>query len=88
MMTCYDDAMRTIVDLPDDQIRALKDYCARKHISRAEAVRRAIAKLIEDAETEEQRRQRILKAAAGIWPDRRDAREIVDEWRAEWDHRP
>ena len=35
--------MRTIVDLPDEQIRALDAYSKKHGVSRAEAVRRAIA---------------------------------------------
>jgi metal-responsive CopG/Arc/MetJ family transcriptional regulator len=35
--------MRTIVDLPDEQIRALDAYSKKHGISRAEAVRRALA---------------------------------------------
>jgi hypothetical protein len=44
MMSLYDDGdMRTIVDLPEEQIRALAEVCRREKISRAEAVRRAVA---------------------------------------------
>jgi hypothetical protein len=35
--------MRTIVDLPEEQIKALDTYRKRHGISRAEAVRRAVA---------------------------------------------
>jgi len=35
--------MRTIVDLPEAQIKALDSYRRREGISRAEAVRRAVA---------------------------------------------
>jgi len=34
--------MRTIVDLPEHQIAALSALCEQEHISRTEAVRRAI----------------------------------------------
>lgn len=34
--------MRTIVELPDDQLAALALVCEREGISRAEAVRRAV----------------------------------------------
>lgn len=84
-MTCYDDAVRTIIDLPEDQVRALKAYCERKGISRAEAVRRAVARLLETESDERTRRQEAIKAAFGIWKDRRDAQETLDELRAEWD---
>jgi hypothetical protein len=41
-----DDAVRTIVDLPEEQIKALDAYRKRHGISRAEAVRRAVAAFI------------------------------------------
>ena len=42
-MTLYDNAMRTIVDLPDHQLAFLAEVCRRDGISRTEAVRRAVA---------------------------------------------
>ena len=41
-----DDAVRTIVDLPEEQIKALDAYRRRHGISRAEAVRRAVAAFV------------------------------------------
>ena len=38
--------MRTIVDLPDEQIKALDGYRKKIGISRAEAVRRAVASFL------------------------------------------
>ena len=38
--------MRTIVDLPEDQIAALDRYGRREGISRAEALRRAVAAFV------------------------------------------
>ncbi|CAN5556375.1 hypothetical protein BH20VER3_BH20VER3_04790 [soil metagenome] len=38
--------MRTIVDLPETQIKALDSYRKREGISRAEAVRRAVAAFV------------------------------------------
>ena len=38
----HDDGMRTIVDLPETQVKALDSYRKREGISRAEAVRRAV----------------------------------------------
>ena len=46
MMTCYDDAMRTIIELPEDQLEALDGICRRDEISRAEAIRQAVDTLI------------------------------------------
>jgi len=45
-ISCDDDAMRTIVELPEEQIKALDTYRKRHGISRAEAVRRAVAAFI------------------------------------------
>ena len=44
MMTCDDITVRTIVDLPEEQIRKLTLFCRRERISRAEAIRRAIGR--------------------------------------------
>jgi metal-responsive CopG/Arc/MetJ family transcriptional regulator len=38
--------MRTIVDLPGEQVEALASLCEREGISRAEAVRRAMREFI------------------------------------------
>lgn len=43
MMTLDDIVMRTIVDIPQEQIKALDGYRKKEGISRAEAVRRAVA---------------------------------------------
>ena len=50
-MTCYDDAMRTIVDLPTGQVDSLDEWCRREGISRAEAVRRAVADYLQKHHT-------------------------------------
>jgi Ribbon-helix-helix protein, copG family len=46
MMTCDDIIVRTIVDLPEEQIRKLTLLCRRERISRAEAIRRAVARYL------------------------------------------
>jgi len=71
--------MRTIVDLTDDQVKSLAALCAAKGISRAEAVRRAVARLL----AEEQRPDRAR--AFGAWSrtksDRATTiRRLRDEW--------
>lgn len=38
--------VRTIVDIPDEQLRQLAELCRREDLSRSEAVRRAIALLL------------------------------------------
>ena len=46
MITRDDIIVRTIVDLPQEQIRKLALFCRREKISRAEAVRRAVDRLL------------------------------------------
>jgi Ribbon-helix-helix protein, copG family len=46
MMTRDDIIMRTIIDLPQEQIRKLTLFCRREKISRAEAVRRAVDRFL------------------------------------------
>lgn len=46
MISHDDDVMRTIIDLPEEQIKALDTYRKRHGISRAEAVRRAVAAFV------------------------------------------
>jgi hypothetical protein len=78
-MTCYDDAVRTIVDLPDTQLEALDALCRREGISRAEAVRRAVAAHVRQA------RAAAPDAAFGLWHGRgidglAYERRVRDEW--------
>jgi metal-responsive CopG/Arc/MetJ family transcriptional regulator len=86
MMTWYDDAMRTIVELKDDQIRALADYCQRKRVSRAEAIRRGVEALLGEEDQLRERRAASLKATFGMWKDRGiDTDTYLAELRSEWD---
>jgi Arc/MetJ-type ribon-helix-helix transcriptional regulator len=71
--------MRTIVELPGEQIEALDALCRRDRISRAEAVRRAVALLVR---TEGGMASGV---AFGIWRDRREdglayQRRVRCEW--------
>ena len=77
----YDDViMRTIVDLTDEQVKSLAALCAAKGISRAEAVRRAVARLL----AEEQRPDRAK--AFGAWgPKKLDSAATVRRLRDEWE---
>ncbi len=77
----YDDViMRTIIDLPEQQGAALSEFCESAGISRAEAVRRALAKMLADAD--DVRRQE----AFGAWKDHPiDPVEHVSRLREEWD---
>jgi hypothetical protein len=71
--------MRTIVDLPEDQVKALAAFCELQGISRAEAVRRAVARLL----AEERRPGR--ERAFGAWRTKRvDAATMIRGLRDEW----
>lgn len=76
----HDDViMRTIVDLPEQQIAALGELCEREQISRAEAIRRAVDGLLASQVPAGR------ELAFGGWDRRGDSREVVDELRGEWD---
>lgn len=84
MMTLYDDVMRTIIDLPETQLHALDAWRKSRGVSRAEAVRRAVAHLLDD----EQERRAAIDAAFGLWKDEVEDGLIVQErLRADWDDR-
>ena len=86
VMMGYDDAVRTIVELPDEQLRALADYCAREKVSRAEAVRRAVGAFVDTPDEIKARRRAAIDAAFGIWKDRGvDADTYLAELRSEWE---
>jgi metal-responsive CopG/Arc/MetJ family transcriptional regulator len=71
--------MRTIVDLPQEQLSALARLCEQQNISRAEAVRRAVGLLIK--ETAEAKPD----VGFGIWKHKKaDSRKIVEKLRSEW----
>jgi len=71
--------MRTIVDIPDQQLDSLATLCQREGISRAEAVRRAVASYL-DSQTDT-----ADDDAYGIWRKRKVAgvayqRKLRTEW--------
>ena len=73
--------MRTIIELPNEQVQALDAVCKREGISRAEAIRRAVAVY---------NRQQIVDArpAFGLWKGRRGVADGVSyqrRARREWD---
>jgi metal-responsive CopG/Arc/MetJ family transcriptional regulator len=72
--------MRTIVEIPVTQIRALKALCKRERISRAEAIRRAVAQMLSDENPSED----DLEEAFGVWRDKpREGRRYVEKLRGE-----
>jgi hypothetical protein len=79
MMPSYDDDVRTIIDLPEEQIRALAEVCRREKVSRAEAVRRAVAEYASRHATGE------ADGAFGLWRGRRvDGLAYERRLRREW----
>ena len=72
-------AMRTIIDLPEEQVQRLGGLCRREGVSRAEAVRRAVTDYLNAHSMREQR------DAFGIWRERRpDGLEYERRLRREW----
>ena len=72
--------MRTIIELPAAQLDALDALCRRDGISRAEAIRRAVAAMVAGATTAGR------AAAYGLWRDRGiDGLTYARRLRAEWD---
>jgi metal-responsive CopG/Arc/MetJ family transcriptional regulator len=72
--------MRTIIELPEEQLTGLDGWCRREGISRAEAIRRAIAAMLAE------RAKGEAAGAFGIWRDRAaealaDQEKIRNEWR-------
>jgi hypothetical protein len=71
--------MRTVIDLPEEQLRALAEMCERDQISRAEAVRRAVSAYLKASGED------ALQEAFGMWAGRdvdgvRFQRALRDEW--------
>jgi hypothetical protein len=74
--------MRTIVDLPEEQLSSLARICSRDGISRAEAIRRAVTLYAK----REQSTERAVSAAFGLWRGRHpDALAYESDLRSEWD---
>ena len=75
--------MRTIIDLPDEQIEALDGICRRDGISRAEAVRQAVTLLMR------QRGTSRSGLAFGIWQGKRTVEGLAyqERLRREWGDR-
>jgi hypothetical protein len=72
--------MRTIIDLPEAQIEALDTLCRREGISRAEAIRRAVAAHVRSE------RGREPDPAFGLWKARPvEALKHQRRLRREWD---
>ena len=71
--------MRTTIDLSEEQVQQLGEFCRREGVSRAEAVRRAVADYLKA------HCMRERQDAFGIWRDRRpDGLEYERRLRREW----
>jgi len=71
--------MRTIIDLPDEQVDALHQLGSRDNLSRAELVRRAVAEYLD------KRRDIGSDHAFGLWKYLDcDALDYEDRLRGEW----
>ena len=74
--------MRTLVDIPEDQLKHLARICEQEHLSRAEVVRRAIAVYLR------QRGAASEDRAFGLWQDRElEGLGYQDALRDEWTER-
>ena len=71
--------MRTVIDIPDKDLGAIKAMARRERISQAEAIRRAVRSYIEA-----QSKGPIDTAAFGIWSDREDGLVYQQALRDEW----
>ncbi len=72
--------MRTIVDLTDEQIIALKSVSDRAKLSRAELLRRAVDEYLLKYKLQED------DSAFGLWSSRdKDGLEYQNEKRKEWE---
>ena len=80
--------MRTIVDLPDEKIKALDSYARAKVISRAAAVREAVATYLPSKQKKRDLNYWQKHPAFGSWKGPKvDSVKYVQKLRAEWDHR-
>ena len=72
--------MRTIVDIPSDDIRALDALSKREHVSRTEMVRRAVEAYLRTHNLADP------KAAFGMWKKKpKNAIEYQRRLRREWE---
>jgi metal-responsive CopG/Arc/MetJ family transcriptional regulator len=71
--------MRTIIDLPEEQMKELDEFCRREKISRAEGIRRAVGKFLPKGKTNWRNHP-----AVGMWR-KVDSVEYVRRLRKEWE---
>lgn len=69
---------RTIVDIPDEQLREVGRLCRALKISRAEAVRQGVAVFLEQ-------NQAVQEDGFGLWGGSAiEARKLIESLRSRW----
>ena len=73
--------MRTLIDLPENTIQALRRLSSKEKVSRAEVIRRAIARYLEEHPQVE-----AGVDVFGLWKSRKiNSLKYQDELRSEWE---
>jgi hypothetical protein len=76
--------MRTLVDIPDKDIKALTLMSKQRKVSRAALLREAVSAYL--ATNSKAARDARIDAVAGIWKDRGiDTMDYLDKLRSEWE---
>jgi metal-responsive CopG/Arc/MetJ family transcriptional regulator len=76
--------MRTLVDIPEKQLKALNQLSKLRKVSRAALVREAVSAYVEA--NSKAARDAAIDAVFGMWKDRNiDGLEYQRKIRAEWD---
>jgi Arc/MetJ-type ribon-helix-helix transcriptional regulator len=79
--------MRTLVDIPEEQIEALDRLSRAERKSRAAIIRAAVADYLKERDQAE--RKAAIEAGFGLWKDLGiDGLEYQERIRAEWDRDP
>lgn len=69
---------RTIIDIPDEQLREVDRICHALKISRAEAVRRGLAEFVRQNQT-------VQEDGFGLWRGGSvEARQVLERLRTQW----
>ena len=71
--------MRTVVDLPDDELQAIKALAKREKISQAEAIRRAVRAYLHARPAPDKE-----SPVFGLWEGREDGLPYQEKLRDEW----
>ena len=82
----YDVVMRTTINLPPDQMKALDGYRQKEGISRAEAVRRAVASFLPSNRGKYFNFHKDPAFGSSRGFRREDSSELVQRLREEWEH--